>query len=521
MTTRGTSRRGRGRAAARGGAVLAGVLMAGMIPGAQASAGNREIDVELAYACAFPSGEREIEARVSAVVPEKGRAGEAVQVSEVNTELALPADAVADLVKDPGTTDSPAPAGPTAGAESTAVPGSKGVVAETRLSVDVAQEGHSAEAVWIGNTQGPSALPGTGDLMLAASGAVPAVTAPASGGLTFTAGQLAVRLTPVRDDGAPTRSSPLDLTCTPVADQDLLLAGVNIGGAEETVPWPSETGEGQGGDGTESDLAAPRVGARDAAPAAEAPECLGDPENESHLVAYITGYANVTKLKGAAKFPVACAKILQGPQGVVPAEESPDGLAHLIQDSTAMVDYLGRPQLPPATTTFLTFGFMPTTATMEMTQLPLEKDADGLPIYNVHSDLTLNGLDTFGSTVITMDFSLRLRDVEVNGVALEVGPNCRTSKPFRLTLLGRVFFKDFIFTGYTLTGGGPLTSSVTVPPFSGCGVGEDLDDLFTASISGKSGYVKQIQGPPCAAMVNDETLCTADRQPLNIPVAER
>lgn len=74
MTTRGTSRRGRGRAAARGGAVLAGVLMAGMIPGAQASAGNREIDVELAYACAFPSGEREIEARVSAVVPEKGQA---------------------------------------------------------------------------------------------------------------------------------------------------------------------------------------------------------------------------------------------------------------------------------------------------------------------------------------------------------------------------------------------------------------------------------------------------------------
>ncbi|MER5893560.1 DUF6801 domain-containing protein [Streptomyces sp. NPDC001876] len=520
MTTRGRWRRGHGRAAARGGAVLAGVLVAGMIPGAQASAGNREIDVELAYACAFPSGERTIEARISAVAPEGGRAGEAVQISEVTTELTLPADAVADLMTAAESTDSTPGAEPAVGG--VVADGVESVAAETRLTVDVTQEDHSAEAVWIGTTEGLVAVPATGDLTLPASGAVPSVTASAAGGLTFTAEQLAVKFTPVGADGALARPLPLDLTCTPVADQDQLLASVEIGaGAEETTPWPSEPGEEEGEDGDGTDPAAPRVGAREAAPTAEAPECVGDRENWAHLVAYITGYANVTKLKGAAKFPVACAKILQGPQRIVPPEETADGLAHLIQDSTAVVDHFGRPQLPPATATFLTFGFMPTTATMEMTQQPVEKDADGNPIYNVHSDLTLNGLDTFGSTVITMDFSLRLFDVKVNGVGLDVGPNCRTSKPFRLTLLGKVFMKDFIFTGYTLTGGGPLTSSVTVPPFSGCGVGEDLDDLFTASISGESGYVKQIQGPPCAAQVYDESVCTEDRQPLKVPVAER
>jgi hypothetical protein len=45
--------------------------------------------------------------------------------------------------------------------------------------------------------------------------------------------------------------------------------------------------------------------------------------------------------------------------------------------------------------------------------------------------------------------------------------------------------------------GGPLTGFVAIPRFAGCGVGEDLDPLLTASISGPDNFIKLIQGVPC------------------------
>ena len=36
-----------------------------------------------------------------------------------------------------------------------------------------------------------------------------------------------------------------------------------------------------------------------------------------------------------------------------------------------------------------------------------------------------------------------------------------------------------------------------IPPFTGCGVGEDLDPLLTGLISGKDNYVKMTQGAIC------------------------
>ncbi|MFE6037458.1 DUF6801 domain-containing protein [Streptomyces sp. NPDC056452] len=498
---RGVSGRSRGRATARGGAVLAAVLMAGMIPGAQASDGSRDVDAELTYSCDFPAGPQQVKVRVSATVPDEGRPDEAVQLTGVGAELTLPGESLAGLT----------------GA------GTASVEAETRLTVDVTQDGHSAEAVWAGATENPVSVPDEGDITLAVSGDVPSVTASASGELVFTAGELTALLTARKADGTPVEPPAPELVCSPEADQDLVLGKVAIGGdGEEPVPWPSASSETPDPGGTERDEAAPRVGTEDGAPAAaDAPECVGDREDPFNLVAYITGYANVTKLKGASKFPLACAQIHQGPQGLVLPGNSPDGKLHLVQDSTAVVEYLGRPQLPPATSTFLTFGFMPTTAIMEMTQRPPGLDADGKQITNVHSDLTLDGANSFGHTIISMQFSLRLHDVKVNGVPMDVGPNCRTAKDFSLSLRGEVVSGPGGFTGYTLAGGGPLKGSVVLPPFSGCGVGEDLDSLFTASISGEPGYVKQMQGAPCAPFTYDQALCTEDRQPRKIPTAER
>ncbi|MCM2410443.1 hypothetical protein [Streptomyces sp. RKAG290] len=87
-----------------------------------------------------------------------------------------------------------------------------------------------------------------------------------------------------------------------------------------------------------------------------------------NLAAYVAGYANVTKLHGATKFPVACSQVQQGPTTV---DVSEPGFSNIYQVSTVLLDYKGKTQLPPAKGTFLTFGFMPTTATLEMTQIPL------------------------------------------------------------------------------------------------------------------------------------------------------
>jgi hypothetical protein len=38
---------------------------------------------------------------------------------------------------------------------------------------------------------------------------------------------------------------------------------------------------------------------------------------------------------------------------------------------------------------------------------------------------------------------------------------------------------------------------ITVPPFTGCGVGENLDPIFNATISGPGNFVKLTQGTLC------------------------
>ncbi|MHC8563862.1 hypothetical protein ACW23B_24965 [Streptomyces albidoflavus] len=74
-----------------------------------------------------------------------------------------------------------------------------------------------------------------------------------------------------------------------------------------------------------------------------------------------------------------------------------------------------------------------------------------------------------------------------------------------------------------MSSGGPLTSEVTIPAFTGCGTddGEDLNRLLTASISGPGNYVKQIQGQVCTVAFLQPQECTEDGQPVVIPEPER
>ncbi|MEV2243305.1 DUF6801 domain-containing protein [Streptomyces sp. NPDC049970] len=475
------------------------VLLGGMIPGAQAAPGVQKIEAELAYTCDFPEGPQPVEAVVTAEIPGSARAGEVIQPEGVSVELAFPEAVPAELAR--------------AGAAT--------VSAEARLSVGVAQEGREARAEWNLRTGEPVPLPEAGGLTLTTSGSVPYVKPGASGELHLDASALSVELALKQAGGAPAEPPDTTVECTPDAEQETGLATVEVSGADgegASEPAPSETWPGQ--EEETPGEAAPEVGvgARPKASAADVPPCTGDPEDAANMVAYVTGYANVTKLDGATRFPVACGNITQGAQW--PSME--DGVLHFYQYSTVDLEYRGKPQLPPASGTFLTFGFMPTTATLEMTQIPTGTDADGVRIPNIESDLAILPTSSRNRTTITLDLMLRLRDVEVNGVPLDVGSNCRTSKPFKLTLEGLGTWGPDGLVGYTLVSGGELTGSVTIPPFSGCGATEDLDDIFTASLSGVPNYVKQVQGAPCASANGaDPAFCTPDYQPVDIPEAAR
>ncbi|MBM7442548.1 DUF6801 domain-containing protein [Streptomyces sp. HB132] len=494
------------RRTARGAAVATAVLLGSMVPGAQAASGVQDIDTELSYSCDLPKGEQSVKVKVTAKVPESAQAGQVIQPEGMTLGLTLPEG---ELV------------GPADSAAST-------VSAEARLSVDVSQGGQQAQAEWIGTTAEPVVIPSEGDLALSAAGSVPYMKPGSSGDLMLEASALSVELTMKSADGAPAEQPNVSLSCTPDAGERRVLAIVDVSGEDALEPAPSEAWPDE--EETSGAVGVPEVGAKaKPSPAADAPPCVGDPNEDLGLVAYVAGYANVTKLDGATKFPVACSKILQGPTLPVPGDPG----MHIYQDSTVVLDYKGKPQLPPASGTFLTFGFMPTTATLEMTQIPPGAGADGTPDYNVKSHLVVDYSDySFsGETVIDLDLMLRLRDVKVNGVPLDVGDNCRTSKPFTLSLKGSMTSTGGVTVGYTLATGGELIGSVTLPPFSGCGAEEDLDHIFTASLSGVPNYVKQVQGAPCAAAqhvppdpanpAGDPPVCTDEYEPVDIPKATR
>ncbi|MFE0548274.1 DUF6801 domain-containing protein [Streptomyces pilosus] len=512
------------RARARGAVIGAFVVVAALVPATATAAGTQEVDAAFPYLCALPSGQQPAQVRISAVFPERAGTGEPVEPAGVTTTVELPAEAVADLAALGAATARPA----------------------TRLTVGVAQDGATAEATWRGSAE-PVPLPGSGRLALTTTGDVASVTGHGSGDLTFSAGSLAVDLALATADGTAAGTGALTVDCSPAAaGEQESLATVPVGAGTpdpDGTPEPGGTSASPGASGSPSarpDGPGDRQGDRapevaEAPPGGtaadrEAPPCRYDdahPSTSASLNAYVTGYSNVAKLKGASLLPLSCVLIEQGPTDI---EFFPDFTGgHLTQHSEGTLRHRGRAQTPPFEATFLTFGFTPTKATMVLEQTgPMTMDA--------HGETSFVTLYTELETRVRIPLVLRVTALEVNGVPLEVGARCRTKGPLRspepeparfpgdhLLLTGSSTHQPPDQpVGYLLSSGGQLTGEMTIPAFTGCGSGgENLDRLLTASVSGPGNYVKQTQGQTCAVQVFNPDECTEDLQPLEIPVPER
>jgi hypothetical protein len=253
------------------------------------------------------------------------------------------------------------------------------------------------------------------------------------------------------------------------------------------------------------------------------PSQAGPPAQGS---AYAAGYADASKLGGAAVLGLPDGAFISttsrgdevlGPAQNVPGPPGPSGDFYYCILGTFQLDYQGQPEFPPSTATFMANGFIPVTGTIHVTQVP-----GGAPVtvveYRNHSDTNdQNVLDaqTQPATVVaTAEVFLRLSDVKVDGVPLDVGPDCHTVRPLsspdpvadpenNLVVLtgGGAPGEPTPLLFDAFTSGGATAGTVAIPPFTGCGIGDNLDPLFDASVSGPGNYMKLMQAPACAFTV--------------------
>ncbi|CAB92898.1 DUF6801 domain-containing protein [Streptomyces violaceoruber] len=521
------------RARARTTSIAAFVVLAALVPTTASASGTQEVEAELPYVCTLPSGQLPATVRVSAEFPERAGADEAFTPSDVTTTVELPAEAVADL---------------------TARDAAE-VRAATSLAVGVAQNTATAAVTWRGSAE-PVALPGSGPLTLVTRGDVPSVAGRSDGDLTFSAGALAIDLALGAADPATADPGSLTVDCTLAEDApgQGLLATVPVG-TDGQAPSGSPSSSGPAGSSGAPDDDGRQDGPGDRRPERQSerspkvlentpgaaadrddvPPCRYDeqhPPTDVSLNAYVTGYANVKKMKGAAYLPPSCVLIEQG----LPVPGPPDP-EYLIFDtlSYANFHYRERKQTPPFEATFLSFDFAPVKATMVLEQT-------GTMRIDSRMKIRLSDFTTITDTYVRAPLVLHVLDLEVNGTPLDVGSECRTETSLtsedpdpanfpgdHLVLYGRgEQLIGLPATGYLLLSGGALSGEATIPAFTGCGSdGEDLDRLLTASVSGPGNYIKQVQGQTCAIAApvfpspENEGQCTEDLQPYEIPVAER
>ena len=302
-------------------------------------------------------------------------------------------------------------------------------------------------------------LPAGGDLQLTASATIPATRAPQAGVVSFSAGRLDMVL-------YLGKGSAVRVSCTPIGGAAAFATqAVTAGTPQAKSKFPPGCGKikvkGSG-----------------------EPTC-----------GYLTGFSDVAKLIGAA--------LLQPPKPAKPGLVNVDFAefhkikpGKLIAYSTGKLYYRGRAELPPVTTTFLAFGFVPVSATLRLIEV------GPISIVSVSGLLPPYPITVTGKTKVV----IRVSNVRVNGVPLAVGPGCRTRSALRLTVVGRG--KNTIPPhGYTVPTGGALSGTVTIPAFIDCGVTENLDPLFTGSISGHGNFLKMTQGPLCGPLHPQNWTC--------------
>ncbi|MEU6842314.1 DUF6801 domain-containing protein [Streptomyces sp. NPDC046716] len=491
MNTLGRRRTGlRARRSVRVASVATAALVAGMLSGSGSQADEQPApSVELAYECSAPvaAGAAATDApvklaatvKVATELPTTAVAGTPIQAGPVQVEARLPRAAVADLF-----------------------PAGDDLASEASLGVQVRQDEQKADTTWSG-LNGRTTVPADGtDLVLPLAGDVPTITVKTPGDFELVAGALTLAVT-------PSSGAPVAITCSPNGNDAPRIARVAVPAEQETEPGstppsgetPQEKGDDHSRDGITVSPKAKAKAAEVTCPTERPkgePDVSQTPKPPAPMVvtpapgfgacAYAIGLAGVRKQNGSM--------IINDPSGnpglmnVAANIQSGSTFWPGTDDIFRRFDSLGELSLPDAESTFLSFGFTPVSAKVSFENTPITISTGDQHAYG----------DPESYAVATFFQTLRIHDVKVNGTTLDVGPNCRTAKRFRVTLKANVGdgggYANVLF-------GGILSGKVDIPAFTGCGTGgENLNPLFTAAISGPDNLITMNQAPVCSNELN-------------------
>lgn len=447
------------------GAVVALATGAGGEAGAQQPE-SQPVAVSIDYQCVQPAVS--VALRVTATMPVRATAGRPIEPAGLTLEATVPPEAVADL---------------TAAGAVTAT----GVI---RMETAIGRGDTTATTTWGAAQDAPVPL---GDKAVFAGTGQPEPVTAGAGDLTFSAGGLVATITGLTADGAATDPPSVTLTCVPAPDQDVVLAVVPVVAPARDPVSPPPTEDRGIVVGEKGKAALPPLAALGPVP----PEChpIEPPPNVTGFQNYcanIAGYTNVNGLNASVLQPPGLLNIAAG--NPKPNCEAP---RRFCQVARALPNRDGEPMYPPAPGSFYVWGLIPTTATMELTQL-------GPATIDLWFTATL---PYQGEAVAKINLSARIFDATINGVPLDLGPNCRTETPIAAELKA-------IYPTYSITQGGVLQGMVEIPELTGCGVTEDLDGILSKLVSGKNNYVKMTQGIVCA-------LGNGFNCPPNVPTPQR
>jgi hypothetical protein len=502
---------------------LAGMLaVSGLAAGAASASGGQPTAaqptaVSLTYRCRFPSGSQPVTVAVTVSLPAVAATGKPIQPTGASLTMSLP---------------------PTAAASLHAVT----VSAATKLTISASEGPSGASVVWPGITRRPVRRPARGALTLTTAGTVPPVTASSAGEVALTAAGLSVTFyagrpavpapgpaqspapgRPLPNAGGraaaprstasapqptgpaprPTARPPLQVSCTLAPGQRAALGTVLITGKARRTAAKSGTPVGK----------CPKLpkGGLKFNPRFPLPPPIKAPGTKvihfpEHACAFTTGYADARKLKGAVLLTAALTNVALTVREVVNFSSN---VNFFEADNVAQLDFHGLHEFPPSTATFLTFGFVPTTAAVVLVEHgTINIVAVGPAVGTGCKPNKFQNCVTVATVSSRLSVQIVPGSVMVNGVPLDVGSQCQTPA-FDAILTGSSASKP----PYSVQFGGPLVGTVTIPKFKNCGVTENLDPIFDAAISGPKNFNLLTQGEVC--FVQDALDC---KPKVNTPV---
>ncbi len=164
---------------------------------------------------------------------------------------------------------------------------------------------------------------------------------------------------------------------------------------------------------------------------------------------------------------------------------------------SGQVPITGKLAIPPTSSYFVSFRFMP--ATGDVALIP-DGDATGTVLVKTgaNGDCKAVGTNICALTDVTNKVFIKLSNAKVDGKVLDVGPNCRTAQSVAVNIKALV---PLAFPAPPVK----VTSTFATPAFAGCGVREDLIPLLTGLVS----------GPGNTLVTNLRLRCVGDGPPPN------